>query len=283
MTGILDQLRNWTPEQAEGRTDFDDDVQNAYRPRVARDMIRVVKGATDLRDAMPQAGRVSSAFAGMSNYAAPKFDARPFADEVGQPSTKQRELIVKLITELLSRDETAGRKAAEWTIGMTNAAKWTRGKDAKTGASMWIGKLIEKNQALRTAPARTADYAAPAPVKPAFDAYDDVTDGNYAIVRAGKTHFYRITRKQGRGQYAGRTFTNIQERASEELFPVRGPWATRKAILEAIRAAGVDASHLLYSERLTRCWHCNIILTDDTTNPYRPYGLGPVCGPKVMG
>lgn len=288
---ILDQLRNWKPEQAEGRTDFNDDVKHAYRPRVARDMIRTVKGATDLRDAMPQ--RVApSATAGMSDYANPKYDTRPFADQVGQPSTKQRELIVKLVTELMSCDETLGCQAAEYTVRMTNAAKWESGKGGN--ASAWIGKLIEKNRALRTAPitAPGADYvgqpsyanAAPAaPAKPAFDAYDDVTDGNYAIIRSGKTHFYRITRKQGRGQYAGRTFTNIQERASEQLFPVRGAWGLRKAILDEIRRAGVAASHLMYADKLGHCWRCNLALTDDTGNPYRVYGLGPDCGPKVMG
>lgn len=289
--GILDQLRNWTPEQDNGRSDFLDDVKKAYRPRVARESIRIVKGATDLRDAMPV--RVgTSPTAGMSDYANPKYDTRPFADQVGQPSEKQRALIVKLVGELMALDVELGTKAAEYTVGMTNAAKWESRKGGN--ASQWIGKLIEKIRETRSAhrAAPGADYpgqpsyanATPAaPAKPAYDDYDDVTDGNYAVVRAGKTHFYRITRKQGRGQYAGRTFTNIQERASEELFPVRGPWAQRKAILEAIRSAGVDASHLLYSERLTRCWHCNILLTDDTTNPYRPFGLGPVCGPKVMG
>lgn len=122
----------------------------------------------------------------------------------------------------------------------------------------------------------------PAPNKPAYDAYDDVTDGNYAVVRAGKTHFYRITRREGKGQYAGRTFLNIQERASDSLFPVRGAWPIRKSILDSIRAAGIDAAHLLYADKIGCCWHCNKTLTDDD-NPYRIYGLGPICGPKVMG
>lgn len=288
--GILDQLRNWAPEQAAGRTDFDDDVKRPYRSRVPRESIRIVKGATDLRDAMPIP--MPSVNAGMSDYANPKYDTRPFADQVGQPSEKQRALIVKLVGELMAMDVELGTKAAEYTIGMTNAAKWESRKGGNT--SVWIGKLIEKIRDARHAArtTQTRDYAgqpsyanaAPVvPAKPAYDDFADVTDGNYAVVREGKTHFYRITRREGKGQYAGRTFTNIQERASEELFSVRGPWAQRKGILDSIRIAGVDASHLLYSERLTRCWHCNILLTDDATNPYRPYGLGPVCGPKVMG
>jgi hypothetical protein len=84
-------------------------------------------------------------------------------------------------------------------------------------------------------------------------------------------------------QYAGRTFLNIQERASDELFPVRGSWTARRAILDCIRHVGPAAAHLLYADKLGACWRCNKTLTDDTGNPYRVYGLGPDCGPKVMG
>lgn len=281
--GILDQLRNWTPDKLDGRSDFDDLPPAVYRPRQAREMQRVVKGATDLRDAMPQA-TIPSAFAGqvVTDPDLQRRGTRRFADQVGQPSEKQRALIIKLVDELIALDAAKGQQAAEYTVRMTQEAAWmNRAANGKTRASNWIDTLIT---AVRHSRTNSAPATAPAaPAKPQFDAYDDVTDGNYAIVRAGKTHFYRITRKAGKGQYAGRTFINIQERASEELFPVRGPWPQRRAILDSIRTAGVDAAHLLYSERLTRCWHCNILLTDDSTNPYRPYGLGPVCGPNVMG
>lgn len=279
MTGILDQLRNWTPTSGDGRSDFDDDVKRPYRARVEREMVRVVKGATDLRDAMPS-GMNAGAGNGGTDYANPKFDRRPFKDELGQPSPAQRELIIKLVNELMNLDSVRGQQAAEYTVKMTGAAAWKRGRGENT--SRWIDTLITavKHERSQSHPI-TAQVAAP--VAPKFDDYADVTDGNYAIVTAGKTHFYRITRREGRGQYVGRTFTNIQERASAELFPVRGAWAMRKAILDGIRTDGVTASHLLYSERLTRCWHCNILLTDDTTNPYHVHGLGPVCGPKVMG
>lgn len=283
---ILDQLRNWAPTDNEGRTDFDDDVKRPYRSRVPREMIRTVKGATDLRDAMPARPQIPSAFAGTTDYANQKTDSRPYADEVGQPSERQRALIVKLVNELMTLDERKGADAAAYTLKMTQHAAWERnrkvnGKWVHGNTSRWIDTLLTVLKSLRSNP--TAGTAvASTPSKPAFDAYDDVTDGNYAIVRDGKTRFYRITRRQGKGQYAGRTFTNIQERVSEALFPVRGQWPVRKAILDSIRTAGVVASHLLYSERLTRCWHCNILLTDDD-NPYKPHGLGPVCGPKVMG
>jgi hypothetical protein len=127
----------------------------------------------------------------------------------------------------------------------------------------------------------------PAPVapvdtpKPTYDTYDDVSDGNYAITDAdGKNHFYRITRKAGKGQYAGRTFVNIQQRVSNDLYPVRGRWAVRAAILNSIRTAGVEAAHLAYATLMHKCWHCNADLTDNIGNPYFEMGLGPICGGK---
>jgi hypothetical protein len=268
---ILDQIRNWNADET--RTDFDDDVKSPYRSRVPRETIRIVKGATDLRDAMPARSMGPNPDAGMSDYANQKQDTRPFADELGQPSEKQRALIIKLVSELLTVDPAKGQQAAEYTLRMTQNAAWQRGRTGNT--SRWIDSLLTALKSAHAAPTTAA------PAKPAFDAYDDVTDGNYAVERAGKTHFYRITRREGKGQYVGRTFINIQERASDELFPVRGAWPVRKSVLDSIRTAGVQAAHLMYADRLGMCWHCNRTLTDDVHNPYRKFGVGPVCGPKL--
>lgn len=110
--------------------------------------------------------------------------------------------------------------------------------------------------------------------------WDDITDGNYALPYNGKVHFYRVSRREGKGKWAGRTFINVQERASDDLYRV--PFKTGLAIMYRIREYGVEASHLLFSTELGQCWHCLKSLTDDT-NPYKQYGLGPVCGPKIMG
>lgn len=125
---ILTRLRNWNPETADTRTDFDDDEHYVYRSRVARDMIRDVKGATDLRDAMPQRVGLPSAFAGqvVTDPDSQRRDTRPFADEVGQPSPKQRELIIKLINELMDLDPYKGQQAAEYTLKMTAHAAWEK-------------------------------------------------------------------------------------------------------------------------------------------------------------
>lgn len=296
MSYILESLKGNRP--AATRFDFDDDVKRPHRPRAdrsemdaaaeaaalripateieARSAAAWTNGIKDLGEYEPKSfGPRGNGGNGTSDYTNQKIDTRPFADEIGQPSEAQRALIVKLINDLATIDSDAAEKAARYTLDMTANKAWTRGREGN--ASRWISRLIDRIKSARTAPAA----AAPAPVKPAYDAYTDVTDGNYAIVREGKTHFYRITRREGRGQYAGRTFINIQERSSDELFPVRGAWAVRKSILDGIRAAGVDASHLMYADRLGMCWHCNRTLTDDVHNPYRKFGVGPVCGPKL--
>jgi len=271
---ILDQIKNWNADET--RSDFDDDVKTPYRSRVPRESIRIVKGATDLRDAMPARSETPSPFAGMTNYANQKQDTRPFLDEMGQPSEAQRALIIKLVTELLTVNPAKGEQAAAYTLKMTQNAAWERGRKGNT--SRWIDRLLT---VLKTERANTTAPVAAAPAKPAFDAYDDITDGNYAVERAGKTHFYRITRSEGKGQYAGRTFINIQERASDALFPVRGAWPVRKSVLDSIRTTGVESAHLMYADRMGMCWHCNRPLTDDTGNPYRKFGVGPICGPKL--
>lgn len=274
--GILDQLRNWTPEKDQGRTDFDDLPASVYRPRVTKDMIREVTGATDLRDAMPhRTGPNPPAGMVITDPAQQRRDTRPFADEVGQPSPAQRALIVKLVNELMTLNADRGTQAAEYTVKMTQHAAWEKGYGKNT--SRWIDTLItaikHERTTANTAPVVHAD-------KPRFDTFDDVTDGRYAIVRDGKTHFYYVSRSEGRGQYEGRTFINVTEQAGDSRYPVKR-WDFRKTVLDGIRAAGIETSHMLFADKLGECWHCGRALTDDTTNPYRKYGLGPVCGPKL--
>lgn len=121
----------------------------------------------------------------------------------------------------------------------------------------------------------------PKPSQPtAPQAWDDITDGNYALPYNGKTHFYRVSRREGKGKWAGRTFVNVQERASDELYRV--PFKRGLAIMHSIREYGVEASHKLFSEVMDQCWHCTKSIGDED-NPYKVHGLGPVCGPKIMG
>ena len=111
--------------------------------------------------------------------------------------------------------------------------------------------------------------------------WDDIPDGNYAFEYQGKTHFYRVSRKAGKGKYTGRTFVNVQERASSVLYRV-DDYKRRAAILRSIREKGPEACGLLFAERLGKCRFCFEDLTDED-NPYKVRGAGPVCGPKHLG
>jgi hypothetical protein len=291
MTGILDHMRTMTPETlANVRTDFDDLPTPVYVSRRPKDMVRIVEGADDLkvnRPAPKNPGMVKAqdwgTYPGEAGHNGQTCNG-PCCDDAPAPapvrtrdgrSPRQVETMTGLLDQLEELDHELSLQARIYTANMTEHGRWTPGREGT--ASVWIGNMIRKVRELKARP------VAPVEVKLNFDHFADITDGNYAIVREGKTHFYRVTRKVGKGQYAGRTFIKLQERASESLFRVEGPWPVRKAILNAIREAGVTASHLLYSSALSRCWHCNITLTDDHDNPYHAHGLGPVCGPKVMG
>jgi hypothetical protein len=126
-------------------------------------------------------------------------------------------------------------------------------------------------------PAKKVESAA-AEVKK-FDDYADIVDGNYAYLYNGKTHFYRITRVAGKGKWEGRTFINVQERASDELYKIYD-YNMKKSVLAEIHNQGIEVSQKMFAERLGRCWRCGKSLTDEF-NPYKPQGLGPDCGTKI--
>jgi hypothetical protein len=126
-----------------------------------------------------------------------------------------------------------------------------------------------------------AQPSAPQASKPRFVTAEMLPEGNYAIPYNGKTHFYRVSHKEGKGKWAGTTFVSIKERASDVLYPM-GSKAAEAAAKWSIVNYGYEASRMLFSEKLGECWHCTRALTDED-NPYKPHGLGPVCGPKVMG
>lgn len=109
--------------------------------------------------------------------------------------------------------------------------------------------------------------------RPAYDTYDDVPDAYYALTVDGTTKFYRVKRREGRGQYEGRTFLNVYAQASDELHTITA-WNTRKTILDGIREIGAHVASALYGQHIGRCGRCHRTLTDETS---RANGLGPEC------
>lgn len=120
---------------------------------------------------------------------------------------------------------------------------------------------------------RLKGYVANAPVQPtpaprAFDAYDDIPDGYYAVSNNdGDTSFYRVRRHQGR------LFIDLQV---SDAF-TRIPWATRKAALDKIRTDTPIAAGERYARELGRCYRCGRTLTDEVS---RAMGIGPTCRNK---
>jgi hypothetical protein len=101
--------------------------------------------------------------------------------------------------------------------------------------------------------------------------------GYYAIPAGelgyAKPHFFRVKTAKGSG------FQYLDEKASDDLYPVRG--ARRAQIMEYL-AANNEAAGALYGELIGNCRFCHKDLTD-TNNPYKSRGAGPDCGPKYLG
>lgn len=106
---------------------------------------------------------------------------------------------------------------------------------------------------------------------------DQVPDGRYAVNVPGfgqdKLQFFRIS--------TGKTgFTRVGLYSSDMLNPVQ--WSQYAKVLEAIAQAGAAEAGKVYAEKIGKCYKCNRQLTDEH-NAYKVFGLGPDCGPKVMG
>lgn len=259
MTGILDQIRNTTVADLDNVSgDFSDLPSPVYRPRVEREMIRVVKGATDLKDAMPV--RMPSANAGMVRLdGTGPTDNRPFKDD--QRSEGQIRYMDNLIDWITEKDAELGAKARAWTDGMTGAGKWVAGRD--TNVSKWIDSLKAKNAELNAA-AKLAPKAAPV-----VEDFGNVPTGYYALSTEDGIKFYRVTRSDD-----GRTFLRVQ--ASDEFHLIRN-LVTKTEIINAI-LADVRGAHALYGQHIGRCGRCHRTLTDELS---RSRGIGPDCWEKI--
>lgn len=141
--------------------------------------------------------------------------------------------------------------------------------------SLWKDKIWNMPWPAKKIDAETAKTTQ----KAAFDTYEDIANSNYAYEYNGKTHFYRVSRSQGKGKWAGQIFVNVQERASDDLYKIYD-YGMKKAVLSKIREIGPEACRIMFAERLGCCARCGKTLTDEF-NPYKSIGLGPDCGTKI--
>jgi hypothetical protein len=103
--------------------------------------------------------------------------------------------------------------------------------------------------------------------------YPKVPAGHYAVTSATGNNdldFFRVD-SPTEGKWKGYSFVKRVVGGHPE-YDVKG--ATAKTALEAIVAAGVDASAKLYGTKIGRCYVCNRTLTDELS---RSLGIGPVC------
>jgi hypothetical protein len=270
MTGILDRIREMTPESiAKAGSSFEDDKPYVYRARVEREMIREVKGADDMRH--PRAG-MPNAFAGQVTVdpALQRQETRPFK---GQPTEGQRRYMNSLMLDLVDLDFATWEAGQQYMIDMDANEAW----DASRGgnASRWIDRLKAKIAELKAAV--PAPVAAPART---FDKFEDIPSGYYAYAGdegPDDIKFFRVTHKDGTGQYEGRHFVNVYACASDERHQIK-VWSTRQAILNKIRAIGPAEAMALYGQKLGHCGRCHRELTDAVS---RARGIGPDCWGKM--
>lgn len=88
-----------------------------------------------------------------------------------------------------------------------------------------------------------------------------------------KPHFFRVHDAKGTG------FQYLDEKASDDLYPVRG---ARRAEIMKWLAANEKQAGALYGQLIGNCRFCHKDLTDEN-NPYKSLGAGPDCGPRYLG
>jgi hypothetical protein len=270
--GILDQIRNTTVADLDRVTgDFSDLPASTYRPRVEREMIRVVKGATDLRDSNPHAG-IPSAFAGQVTVdpSMQRRDSRLFK---GEPTPGQRNFITSLMMELSELDRDAWSQGIEYMTKMNAAGAWNPARGENV--SRWIDRLKAKIAELKAAVPAVDVHDGPDTYPVIRNDFPNLPDGRYAVNDSGDWKFYRISTGKKGGAYEGRRFVKVQ--ASDTEHPIRNA-ATRKAIMTSIESMGWKESTAAYGHHIGACGRCGRTLTDADS---RARGIGPDCWGKM--
>lgn len=142
---------------------------------------------------------------------------------------------------------------------------------ARAAASAFITKYKDLPKRVTVAQA-TAGHGEPSAFTPEAKTVSDVPAGRYAVERDGVLKFYRVSK--GKGQWAGRTFLEIQ--ASDDRHPIRNA-KVREEILAQI-AENPEEAATRYGVELGSCYRCGRTLTDETS---RALGIGPDCRSKL--
>lgn len=192
-------------------------------------------------------------------------DSIPVDHVADHRSAGQKSFMDDLIGRLTELDAETGRKAREYTDGMTEHGKWTAGREGT--ASAWISRMIARERELKA--------AAPKVAPPATGGEVEIPANYYGIHHDGEVKCYQVDYGKEGSRWEG--FLFLSRVSSDDRFPVRN--AGEKArILAAIRE-DVEASQILAGRTMSRCRRCGRGLSD-TKNPYLSVALGPECGGK---
>jgi len=279
MTGILDRIRETTPDTLEGvSSSFDDAPRPVYVSRRPKNMIRTVEGADDLKVSRP-----APKAPGMVKTSDWSGDDSPMTTP-GDPHDARSEGQVRymdnLISWIMEKDGDAGAAARTWTDNVTVAGKWSYDKADKFSISAWIDRLKAKNAELNAA-VKNDPRTTAGPVLTGNVGHDALIvrenrSGKpmpqyYALREDGVVKFYRVKAGTKPGWWW------IDAQASDEFHPIKNV-ARKNEILRAIIAAGPEASMRLYGQELGSCGRCHRTLTDETS---RANGIGPECEGKI--
>ena len=189
---------------------------------------------------------------------------------VDRRTPAQIDFMEDLITDLTELDAEAGRKAREYTDGMTERGLWTPGRwDAETqtggNTSRWLTNLKAKIKELKA--------AAPKVAPPATGGEVEIPANNYGINHDGEVKCYQVDYGKEGTRWEG--FLFLSRISSADRFPIRNA-AEKARSLAAIRE-DVEAAQILAGLTLRQCRRCHRPLSD-TKNPYFSVALGPDCG-----
>lgn len=190
---------------------------------------------------------------------------------VDRRTPAQIDFMEDLIADLTELDAEAGRKAREYTDGMTERGLWTPGRwdaDTQTGgnASRWLSNLKAKIKLVKA----QAPKVAP---QPTTGGEVEIPANNYGIHHEGEVKCYQVDYGKEGTRWEGFLFLN--RISSADRFPIKNR-AEKERILAAIRE-DVEAAQILAGLTLRQCRRCHRPLSD-TKNPYFSVALGPDCG-----
>lgn len=197
--------------------------------------------------------RYGASCASTAQDSRPRWEAKTFVMTEGRANLIKTMMAERGITAEQLVAEFPSRPASKQEF--QDVLTWIRGRAASPSAPAQGGKT-HTVPTLPTGKRGYGYYAIPA-----------------GVLGYTKPHFFRVKNAKGTG------FQYLDEKASDNLYPVRG---ARRAEIMKWLAENDRQAGALYGQLIGNCRFCHKDLTDET-NPYKAQGAGPDCGPKYLG